>query len=89
VYNPGEKILVVGDTADLSTIREFEVVADRAEYVTCKGEGMIFHAAYCFPKRVEPTLRAVVGARQELRRLYEDSIKEVYELRNAISRGEL
>ena len=89
MYNPGEKILVVGDTADPNTIREFEVVADRGEYITCKGEGMIFHASYCFPKRVEPTLRAVVGARQELRRLYADSIKGVYDLRNAIARGEL
>jgi hypothetical protein len=46
------------------------------------------YAAYCWPARVKDELITILTERERLQRAADDSMKLVYELRNAISRGE-
>jgi len=52
-----------------------------------KPEDCIYEA-YCWPARVKTELAAILAERQRLQKLADDSTKLVYELRNAITRGE-
>jgi len=46
------------------------------------------YAAYCWPASVEAELDAILARRRALLKAYDDSMKDVFELRNAIARGE-
>jgi hypothetical protein len=46
------------------------------------------YMAYCWPARVRTELTAILAERARLQKLADDSMKLVYELKNAIGRGE-
>ncbi len=46
------------------------------------------YAAYAWPARVEAELVAILEERARLKKAFDDSMKLVYELRNAVTRGE-
>jgi len=52
-----------------------------------KPEDCIYQA-YCWPARVREELTAILLERQRLQKAADDSMKLVYELKNAITRGE-
>lgn len=88
-FSPGDPIVWATDLDKPSSIQHGTVVKVSGEYLQYgpKAEDSV-HAAFVFPARVETDLVAVITERQRLRKAYDDSMKLVYELRNAITRGE-
>lgn len=67
--------IVVTDWADLSGVRK---VDDK--------EAALYEPAYVYPLEVETELLAVIEARQELKKAFNDSMSLVYQFRNKLIR---
>jgi hypothetical protein len=91
----GDKIIWVGDMTGREAIREGVVSKLRSSSTgnlvwvdgLHKPEDCIYEA-YCWPARVRDELAAILARRLELQKQVDDSMKLVYQLRNAITRGE-
>jgi len=88
----GDKIVWFHDAADPSTIRSGTVTRVSADLCWVndhhKPEDCIYQD-FTWPGRVEDELRNVLADRAHLKKVFNDSMKLVYELRNKIVRGEL
>lgn len=86
---PGQPIIWATNMDDPASIRYGTVVKVSDEFVQYgpKAEDSI-HTAYVFPARVEDELIEILDERKQLKKAYDDSVKLIYELRNAVTRGE-
>lgn len=85
----GESIIWATSMEDPTSIRRGTVVRT-GEFIQYgpKAEDSV-HSAYVFPARAEARLIEILTERQRLKKAYDDSMKLVYELANAITRGEI
>ena len=90
VWMAGAPIIWAINLDDPTSIRHATVVKVSGEYIQygVRAEDSV-HSAYVFPARVESQLVAIATERQRLKKAYDDSMKLIYELRNAITRGEV
>lgn len=92
MYNKGDRILVSGDLAAPETLKKYTVtrtVKEGSEQVVYVEEGGgPFYGGFTWPERVYEELLGVMKERQKLKKAYDDSMALVYQLRNALSRGE-
>lgn len=86
----GEPIVWATNMDDPSSIRSAMVQRISGEYIQygAKVEDSV-HKAWVFPARAEAHLREVLTKRQALKKAYDDSMKLIYELRNAVIRGDV
>jgi hypothetical protein len=84
-----EPVVWATNMDDPATIRRETVVKISGEFVQygAKAEDSV-HSAYVFPARVEADLIEILTERRRLKKAYDDSMKLIYELSNAIVRGE-
>lgn len=84
------KFLVVGDPADPSSIVEKSLSAVRDDYYqSTEGKDYLYHPAFCYPVSVKLRLTSIIEERKRLKDAYDDSMALLYQLNNAIARGEL
>lgn len=93
-FNPGDRVLVIGDFSDPSTIVEYVVVQDKGlDVITASREGLqdnaVMYRDFVWPISVRDRLTQIVQFRAEKKKELDDSMKLVYELKNAIVRGEV
>ena len=95
-FSIGDKIIWVKYMGDPSLLQEGTITklrqTDRGESLVFvdnqhKPEDSIYHS-YCWPARVKDELLAVLAEQRRLQKAGDDSIELVYQLRNAIARGE-
>lgn len=89
----GDKILWCGQLTGPEHIRSGTVtrVNEKHQLVWVDNEHApedCLMVAYVWPARVEAELRAILTERARLQKLADDSMKLLYELSNAIARGE-
>lgn len=86
---PGDQIIWATDLDKPQSLRHGTVVKVSGEYLQYgpKVEDSV-HVGFVFPARVESDLVAIITKRQRLRKAYDDSMKLIYELRNAVTRGD-
>lgn len=86
---PGQPIVWATSLDDPASIRRGTVVKINGEFIQygSRAEDSVY-AAYVFPARVEQDLAEILETRQQLKKAYDDSMKLIYELINAIGRGE-
>jgi hypothetical protein len=90
----GDKIVWCSQLNSPNQIREGTVTKTRAGDMPLvwvdsqhKPEDCIYEA-YCWPARVKTELVAILTERQRLQKVADDSMKLIYQLRNAIGREE-
>jgi hypothetical protein len=88
-FEVNQPIIWATNMDDPATIRRATIVKVSGEFIQY-GPTMAdsVHVAFVFPARVEADLIEVLTKRQQLKKAYDDSMKLIYELRNAITRGE-
>lgn len=81
------KMIAVFNLASVKDLREVEVVKVEGEYSLCT-DGERYATAFMFPWSARVELTRIISHRAELKKQFEDSIGEIFKLRNRISRGE-
>lgn len=88
-FTKGEKIFVVQDWCAPSSITGPHIVRKcDGLFVYCEGKDAIFSAAFCLPEKALTTAKGICEERRKLQKALDDSMCLVYQLNNAISRGE-
>lgn len=89
-WQPGMPIVWANDLDKPSSIQRGTVQKVSGEYLQYgdKPEYSV-HMAFVFPARAEAHLIEILRKREALKKAYDDSMKLIYELRNAIIRGEV
>lgn len=87
---PGDEIVWASDIAEPKSICHGTVVkildGEYLQYGSTAADSV--HRGFAFPARVEAELVEILTKRQALRKAYDDSMALIYELRNAVTRGE-
>lgn len=88
-HQVNQPIIWATNMDDPSSIRRGTVVKISGDFIQygAKAEDSV-HSAYVLPARVEADLIEILAKRQALKKAYDDSMKLIYELVNAITRGE-
>ena len=84
-------MLVLSDASDPNSIQELGAIVaeDKKNHAVKFSNGDWYYNADIFPSSCKDELIRITTERQRLKRIYDDSIKELYELRNKISRSEI
>lgn len=84
-------MLCISDLSDPNSIKEMGdiIQEDKKNGAVKFSNGDWYYSANIFPSSCKNELIRILTERQKLKRIYDDSIKEIYELRNKISRGEI
>lgn len=81
----GDKIIVVGDFSDPSSIREYTISKVHEDTIECGSRECTFYKMFCWPIEVKNLLIEIITERQQLKKIYEESISKIYELSNRIN----
>lgn len=84
----GDTILMVTSLDGSDSIREYVISKVGKNTIQCGSSEMTFYKASCWPLSVKAELETILAERRRLKIQFDDSMKLVYELKNAISRGE-
>lgn len=89
-WQHGAAIIWATNMDDPASIRVGTVQKVAGEYLQygAKPEDSV-HSAFVFPAKAESRLREILIKRQALKRAYDESMRLIYELRNAVVRGDL
>lgn len=75
----GDKILIVTDMADPSSLREYTVSKVNKYTVQCNNNSeMTCYTAFCWPIEVKDELLTILQERARLKALYDDSMELIY-----------
>lgn len=85
-FKPGDEVIWFDDLDRPDTFHHGTVEKVNAEWAQIDGE--LRHMGFLFPSRVREELVEIVRHKAALRKAWLDSMKLVYELNNAITRGE-
>lgn len=84
-------MLVMSDASDPNSLQELgDVIAeDKKNHAVKFSNGDWYYNANIFPSSCKDELVRILTERKRLKQIYDDSIKDLYELRNKITRGEV
>lgn len=88
-FKVGDKILTVSSLDDPTSITERTVTKVGKDTVQCGSSEYTFYSTFCWPARVKDRLTEICTERARLKKIYDDSMRLVYQLANEISRGEV
>lgn len=83
-FEVGQKVLIPSDLADVGSIKEYTISKVGKDTIQCGSPENTFYKAFCWPIECRDELIAIVGRRQELKTVFEDSLKLIYELSNRV-----
>lgn len=90
-FNKGDDVVWVNNFSDPASMKQGTITKISSEFCWVdnhhKPEDCIY-LTYCWPARVKAELYDITIIRKQLKKEYDDSMKLVYQLRNAIQRGE-
>lgn len=85
-FKPGDEVIWFDDLDRPDTFHHGTIEKLDKEWAWIAGEPR--HQGFLFPSRVREEFLEIVRHRAELRKAWMDSMKLIYELNNAIIRGE-
>jgi hypothetical protein len=85
-YKVGDEVVWFHDLSNPSTMQQGTVTKLDREWAWIND--YLIHQGFIFPVRVKDELTEIVKTRQQLKKAWEDSIRLVYQLSNAIIRGD-
>lgn len=86
-FKAGEKVIWYDDLDKPSTMHVGEIETIQGEWAYLTDRDPV-HVGFLFPFRVRNELQAIVIKREELKKAWQDSMELIYQLNNAIVRGE-
>jgi hypothetical protein len=86
-FKVGDKILSI-EFKDPTTYREYTVTKVGKDTVTCGSSENTLYSAFCWPIRLKDEVIAIVTETKRLQDIVDNRMKLIYELKNAIARGE-